>query len=93
MSTTDASVNAIAVLTLTPHPKLVEFYKRFANLGYDVFFVVDDDEFKATDRVVTFVHIDEATCRAHGFSDLNPAIKKESGCSAWDKSLVLFLPD
>ena len=90
MSTTDASMNAIAVLTHTPHPKLVEFYKRFVNLGYDVFFVVDDNEFEGEDRAATFVHVDDAKCRAHGFFNLNPAIKKESGCSAWDKALYYF---
>jgi len=83
-------MNAIAVLTHTPHPKLVEFYKRFVNLGYDVFFVVDDNEFEGEDRAATFVHVDDAKCRARGFFNLNPAIKKESGCSAWDKALYYF---
>ncbi len=90
MSIPDTRMNGIAVLTHTPHPALVAFYTQFVRLGYDVFFIVDDNDFKATDSATTFVQLNEAECRKHGFSDLNPAIKKESGCSAWEKALYFF---
>jgi len=82
--------SAIVVLTRTPHSELLEFYARFARLGYDVFVVVDDNNFKAEHAELNFIQIDESECRARGFFNFNPVIKKNSGCSAWDKGLYYF---
>jgi hypothetical protein len=83
-------MNAIAVLTRTPQPELLEFYARFVRLGYDVFAVVDDNNFKAEQAEIYSIQIDDTECRGKGYFNLNPIIKKESGCSAWDKALYYF---
>src|SRR5262249_19883311 len=83
-------MNAIAVLTRTPHPELLEFYAKFVRLGYDVFVVVDDNNFKAERAEIYFIQIDDTECRDKGYFNFNPVIKKESGCSAWDKALYYF---
>jgi hypothetical protein len=41
-----AWMNAIAVLTVTPSDDLLEFYSGFVRLGYRVFVVIDDNNFK-----------------------------------------------
>lgn len=83
-------MDAIAVLTHTPHSELLEFYARFVCQGYDIFVVVDDNNFKAEHTEICFIQIDEAECRGKGFFNFNPMIKKKSGCSAWDKALYYF---
>ena len=83
-------MNAIAVLTRIPHSQTVEFYAGFTRLGYDVFVIVDDNNFKANHAGVYFVQIDDAECRKAGFFNFNPMIKKKDDCSAWDKALYYF---
>jgi hypothetical protein len=83
-------MSAIVVLTRTPHSELLEFYARFVRFGYDVFVVVDDNNFKAEHTEINFIQIDEAECRGRGFFNFNPVIKKGSGCSAWEKALYYF---
>jgi hypothetical protein len=63
-------MSAIVVLTRTPHSELLEFYARFVRLGYDVFVVVDDNNFKAEHTEINFIQIDEAECRGRGFFNL-----------------------
>ena len=45
-------MNAIAVLTVNPGNDLLEFYSGFVRLGYRVFVVIDDNNFKFGDAAV-----------------------------------------
>src|ERR1700760_3620984 len=90
-------MNAIAVLTLTPCDDLLEFYSGFVRLGYRVFVIIDDNsyefgdaEISAKSAGVSLIQFDDYECRKAGFFDLNPMIKKPSGCSAWEKALYYF---
>jgi hypothetical protein len=85
--------NAIAVLTYRPHASQIEFYKKVSSFGYDVFFVVDDNQYHC-DYVsgIEFLQFDDAECAAFGFKSFNPPIteKKNSKVSAWEKGLYYF---
>jgi hypothetical protein len=90
-------MNAIAVLTITPSDGLLEFYSRFVRLGYRVFVVIDDNNFKldnaevkAKSGVVSLIQFEDHECRRAGFLDFNPAVQKRSRCSAWEKALYYF---
>ena len=72
-------MNAIAVLTVTPSDHLLEFYSGFVRLGYRVFVVIDDNNFKlgnaevkAKNAGVSLMQFEEYECRRAGFFDLNP---------------------
>jgi hypothetical protein len=72
-------MNAIAVLTVTPSDDLLEFYSGFVRLGYRVFVVIDDNNFKlgnaevkAKNAGVSLMQFEEYECRRAGFFDLNP---------------------
>ena len=82
-------VNAIALLTLRPHPELIKFYSAFIELGYDVFVVVDDNNYKTEPCAVQFIQIDERLCKRNGYRHL-ALIEKKNGCCAWDKALFFF---
>jgi hypothetical protein len=92
-----AWMNAIAVLTVTPSDDLLEFYSGFARLGYRVFVVIDDNNFKldnaevkAKNAGVSLIQFEDYECRRAGFFDLNPVVQKRSRCSAWEKALYYF---
>jgi len=90
-------MNAIAVLTVTPSDDLLEFYSRFVRLGYRVFVVVDDNNFKLGNGeikvegdAVSLIQFEDDECRRAGFLDFNPVVQKKSRCSAWEKALYYF---
>jgi hypothetical protein len=90
-------MNALVLLTRTPHTELLEFYSGFVSLGYRVFVLIDDNDFEsdeATARAekagVSLIQLDDNECRRRGFFNLNPLIRKKSACSAWDKGLYYF---
>ena len=90
-------MNALVLLTRTPHPELLEFYSGFVSLGYRVFVLIDDNDFKSDDATaraekagVALIQLDDYECRRRGFFNLCPTIIKKSGCSAWDKGLCYF---
>jgi hypothetical protein len=90
-------MNAIALLTVAPSHDLLEFYSGFERLGYRVFVVVDDNNFKlgnaevkVKNAGVSLIQFDDNECRTAGFFDLNPVIEKRSRCAAWEKALYYF---
>jgi len=90
-------MNAIAVLTVTPSDDLLEFYSGFVRLGYRVFVVIDDNNFKLDDAKVkvknsgvSLIQVEDSECRRAGFSNFNAMIRKRSCCTAWDKALYYF---
>jgi len=87
---TEGHTRAIAILTLSPSPELIEFYSRFLPLGYDVFVVVDDNSVRLEHPGIHFIQIDDHECRRNGYFNFNPVVKKESRCSAWDKAIYYF---
>jgi hypothetical protein len=87
-------MNAIAVLTVTPSDDLLEFYSGFVRLGYRVFIVIDDNNFKldnaklkAKNAGMSLIQFKDYECKRAGFFNLtvlfNPVGQKRS----W-KSLV-----
>jgi hypothetical protein len=91
-------MNAIAVLTITPNDDLLEFYSGFVQLGYRVFVIVDDNnfksnvaEFKAKNNSVSLIQIEDHECRRAGFFNFMAMIRKRGRCcSAWEKALYYF---
>ena len=90
-------MNAIAVLTVTPSDDMLEFYSGFVRLGYRVFVVIDDNNFKldhaevkAKNAGVSLIQLEDYECRRAGFSNFNAMIRKRSCCTAWDKALYYF---
>ena len=92
-------MNAIAVLTVTPSDDLIEFYSGFVRLGYRVFVVVDDNNFKLDNAKVTgkyagvsLIQFESYECRRAGFVNFMAMIQKSgaSRCSAWEKALYYF---
>jgi hypothetical protein len=89
-------MNAIAVLTVTPSDDLLEFYSGFAQLGYRVFVVVDDNNFKlnaalkAKNNRVSLIQIEDHECRSAGFFNFMAMIQSRGRCSAWEKALFYF---
>ena len=84
-------MNAIVLLCYQPHHELLVFYQKFHLLNYHVYFLVDDNHWQTEDvEGITFIQIDDYVCVEQGFYDLNPAILKDSKCSAWDKAVYFF---
>jgi hypothetical protein len=83
---------AIALLTLRPDKKQLDFFNGFNKLGYDVFVIVDDNSFFSKHPETKIVQIDDTQCIEGGFKHLNLAITitKGSPCSAWEKALYFF---
>lgn len=75
-------MNAIAVLTVTPSDDLLEFYSGFVRLGYRVFVVIDNRNYKygsaavdAKNAGVSLLQSGDAEPRRAGFSDLTIAVE------------------
>ena len=95
-----AGMNAIAVLTVRPSDDLLEFYSGFLRLGYRVFIVIDDNNFKldnaavkAQNAGVSLIKFESSECRRAGFFDLTVLPSRGYGlsnCSAWEKALYYF---
>jgi hypothetical protein len=89
----EACLNAIVLLTHVPTRESLEFYSGFTRLGYQVFVVIDDNDFKTNidDRQaypqINVIQIDDNECGGEGFVNFNPVVVKKSGCSAWEKAL------
>src|SRR5215475_3050773 len=65
-----ARSDAIVVLTVTPSDDMLEFYSGFVRLGYRVFVVIDDNNFKLDSAEVkskfagvTLIQFDDYECR------------------------------
>jgi hypothetical protein len=86
------SMNAIALLTFEPTENQIRFYRRFKHEGYDVFIVVDNNNYARKDSGIKLIKIDDSLCASEGFVNLNPIItmKTQRSCSAWDKALYYF---
>lgn len=84
-------MSAIVLLCYQPNHEMIVFYQKFHQLNYDVYILVDDNNWKAEYlNGVTFIQIEDHICSEHGFYNLNPAIEKSSKCSAWDKAVYFF---
>jgi hypothetical protein len=85
-------MNAIALLTFEPTKRQIRFYKRFEDQGYDVFVVIDNNNYAPRHSGVKQIKIDESVCASAGFINLNMMItrRKQRSCSAWDKALYYF---
>ena len=78
---------AIAVLTRVPDQKQLLFYSEFQNHGFEVFFFIDDNEYKVEKCLkARYIQIDEKECIRYGFYNFAPPPK----CGAWDKALYYF---
>ena len=82
-------MNAIVVLTVNPGNELLEFYSGFVRLGYRVFVVIDDKNFKFDDAAVkaknagvSLLQLDGDECRTAGFCNLtipvNPLLQQRN---------------
>src|SRR5262249_26824749 len=85
-------MNAIALLTFEPTEDQIRFYKKFKNEGYDVFIVVDNNNYAQKNSGVKLIRIDDVECASNGFVNLSPliTIKTQRNCIAWDKALYYF---
>jgi len=81
------SMNALALLTRTPHPDLVDFFSSFDQFGYDVAMVVDRADYVPKGSHPRTIRIDRSECRRNGFSYFTAL---GNGCCAWDKALYYF---
>jgi hypothetical protein len=87
-------MNAIALLTLNPHPELIEFYKNIRRENYDFYCFIDDNSMSRC-LINDYLHpiqVDDYFCARNGFHGFNPVIQKGNGplVSAWDKALLYF---
>jgi hypothetical protein len=85
-------MNAIALLTFEPTENQIRFYTKFKHEGYDVFIVVDNNNYARRDSGIKLIQIDDSICVSEGFVNLNPTItmRTQRSCSAWDKALYYF---
>ena len=87
-------MNAIALLTFEPTENQIRFYTKFKHEGYDVFIVVDNNNYARRDSGsgVKLIKVDDFICVSEGFVNLNSALamRTQRSCSAWDKALYYF---
>jgi len=83
-------MKALALLTLRPDDRQVDFYKGLEADGYDLFVFVDDPEFRPERDDVRYVLIDDWECANAGFYDFCPMFKKPSRACSWDKAAYFF---
>jgi hypothetical protein len=90
-----ARSNAIVVLTVTPSDDVLEFYSGFVRLGYRVFVVIDNNNFKldnaevkAKYAEVSLIQFEDYECRRAGFFNFTGSL--HTSCSAWEKALYYF---
>ena len=86
------SQNAICLITLTPKVEFLDFLHSFMN--YDIYVIVDDNNFDLTQIKLTypkiiFLQIDNELCRKSGYMNTNYIILKKS-VTGWDKALYFF---
>jgi hypothetical protein len=87
--------DAIVVLTVTPSDDVLEFYSGFVRLGYRVFVVIDDNNFKldnlevkAKCAGVSLIQIEDYECRRASFFNFTGSLHKS--CTAWEKALYII---
>jgi hypothetical protein len=88
-------MNALIILTKTPNPEIVDFYKTISRDNYDVYLLSDDNSSNLIiDDDINYLQIDDELCKKYGYHSFNPVINKNkfgSLCiSAWDKALFYF---
>ena len=83
-------MKALALLTLRPDDRQVDFYRGIEADGYDLFVFVDDPEFQPERDDVRYVFIDDWECANAGYYDFNPMFDKLSRVSSWDKAVYFF---
>lgn len=80
---------AICVLCIKPNPIHIDFYSKFAEYGYSVYFVCDDNNTIIEPHSnITFIQIPDDMCREKGFIKCTLMIEKTP--VAYDKALYYF---
>ena len=73
---------------LSPSNCQLEEYNSYSNYGYNVYVIVDDNSFTPPSKYSHLcIQINDDQCIRRGFVNFNPAIRKHSRCSAWDKAV------
>ena len=83
-------MKALALLTLRPDDRQVDFYRGLEADGYDLFVFVDDPGFQPVRDDVRYVLIDDGECANAGFYDFCPMFLKPSRVCTWDKAVYFF---
>jgi hypothetical protein len=97
-------MNAICLITYIPNKIWCDFLKTFDATAYDVFVVVDNNDFDLSCFIaehgyvnndnntnITFVQLDNKTCSMRGYINTNFTLNKT--ISGWDKALCYFGPE
>ena len=78
----------LVFLALSPSNCQLEEYNSYSNYGYNVYVIVDDNSFTPPSKYSHLcIQINDDQCIRRGFVNFNPAIRKHSRCSAWDKAV------
>ncbi len=93
-STKEINKKAICVLTFRPDEKLVQLYDDIDKSNYDLYMIIDDNQFdtnyfKSKYPNIQFVQIKEEDCIQNGYYKLNYYIKNGVP-SAWEKAIYYF---
>ena len=83
-------MKALALLTLRPDDRQVDFYRGLEADGYDLFVFVDDPDFQPKRDDVRYVLIDDGECANAGYYDFCPMFLKPSRVCTWDKAVYFF---
>ena len=83
-------MKALALLTLRPDDRQVDFYRGLEADGYDLLVFVDDPDFQPVRDDVRYVLIDDAECASAGYYDFAPTCYKLSRACSWDKAAYFF---
>lgn len=82
--------NIICFLTVRPTKEFYDFSKSFKNNDYDVYIIIDDNNYKIPDYdgVVTVIQINNKHCEKHGYK--NTLYYFNDRACARDKALYYF---
>jgi hypothetical protein len=94
-------MNAICLITYIPNKIWCDFLKTFDVTAYDVFVVVDNNDFNLSCFIdehgynnndnntnITFVQLDDKTCSMRGY--INTSFTLNKRIAGWDKALCYF---
>lgn len=80
---------AICVLCIKPDPIHIDFYSKFANCGYDVYFICDDNDIIIEqDPTIKFIQITDKICIENGY--INCTSSQIKTPAAYDKAFYYF---
>jgi hypothetical protein len=90
-------MNALCILTITPHSHSLDFLEEFANRynNYKVFICCDNSEYllPKTYKNITIIQYSEEECIEQGYKESASICTNLKDVVAWDKSLKYFCND